>query len=109
MGSTLSVRAVSGPSRAIGRSAQRPFDALVVDGLPVILAFCVLGQESLDAVAGPLGGFGLVRARTQASGPGRVRQVVRRFASGMLVWVVGRARQRDLLRHTDVSSATPTT
>lgn len=34
---------------------QQPFDAMVVDGLPVVQALRVPAQQDLDAVAGPLG------------------------------------------------------
>lgn len=44
-------------------AAQEPFDALVVDGLPVVQALRVPGQQDLDAVAGPLGDLGRVSAR----------------------------------------------
>jgi hypothetical protein len=59
--------------------AQEPFDALVVDGLPVIQALRITGQENLDAVAGPLGDLGRVGARAQPGGQRRVAQVVGAF------------------------------
>lgn len=61
--------------RVVG--AQQVFDALVVDGLPVIETLGVAGQEDLDAVAGALGYLGRVRARAQPGGQRRVPQVVR--------------------------------
>jgi hypothetical protein len=44
------------------------FDALVVDGLSVVEAFGVAGEEDFDAVAGALGDFGGVGAGCE---PGR--------------------------------------
>jgi RNA polymerase sigma-70 factor, ECF subfamily len=75
--------------------------AAVVDGLPVKLAFRVPGQESLDAVAEPLGGFGLVRARTQAGGRAECRRSYGVSRAGCWCgWSAGRDR--------GISSGTPT-
>lgn len=66
-------------TRAVGVGAQQPFDALVVDGLPVVQALRVPAKQDLGAVPSPLGDLGRVRARAQPRGQRRVPQVVRPF------------------------------
>jgi hypothetical protein len=56
------------------------FYALVGEGLAVVEAFGVAGEEDFDTVAGALGDFGGVGAGGEPGGQGGVAQVVGAFA-----------------------------
>jgi hypothetical protein len=58
---------------------EKVFDALVVDGLAVVEAFGVAGEEDFDAVAGALGDLRRIGACREPGGQGGVAQVVGTF------------------------------